>query len=93
MREIVIFLLTVLLVVCGAGNLVAAASFDCDRASTEVEVTICSDPKLATLDIALGIAFRDISATNRGEATKQAMSEQRVWLSERDRCRSDAECL
>ena len=77
----------------GVGNIVNAASFDCKKAQTDTEVTICSDLKLATLDVALGIAFRDISATNFGKDLIRAISEQKSWLEGRDGCQSNVKCL
>ena len=34
----------------GMGTVVKAASFDCNKAATETEIAICSDPELNALD-------------------------------------------
>jgi uncharacterized protein len=67
------------------------AGFDCGKASTFVEKTICSDSQLSELDSlmteAYGIAMKD---SGDPEALK---AEQRSWLSnKRNRCR-DIVCL
>jgi len=41
--------LTLLLSV-GVGSVGKAASFDCNKATTETEIAICSDPELSALD-------------------------------------------
>ena len=43
-------LLISLMLAVGAPSLTLAASFDCDRAATETEITICADPELSALD-------------------------------------------
>ena len=35
----------------GMGTVVKAASFDCNKAATETEIAICSDPELSALDV------------------------------------------
>ena len=39
-----------LLLSVGFGNVGKAASFDCNKATTETEIAICSDPELSALD-------------------------------------------
>ena len=39
-----------LLLSVGVGTMGHSASFDCDKAATEVEIAICSDPELSALD-------------------------------------------
>jgi hypothetical protein len=46
-----------------------APSFNCSKASGQVEELICSDPKLAALDVEMARLYQDISA----EATDQEM--------------------
>ena len=38
-----------LLLTVGVGSVGQAASFDCDKATTETEIAICSDPELSAL--------------------------------------------
>ena len=68
-------------------------SFDCGRASTEVEVAICRTPELAQLDRALSDAYsaqRNSASAIRAPALA---AEQRAWLVQRDRCGGDVNCL
>ena len=39
-----------LLLSVGMGSVGSAASFDCNKATTETEIAICSDPELSALD-------------------------------------------
>ena len=39
-----------LLLSVGVGSVGKAASFDCNKATTETEIVICGDPELSTLD-------------------------------------------
>jgi len=39
-----------LLLSVGVGSVGKAASFDCNKATTETEIAICSDPELSALD-------------------------------------------
>ena len=82
----------VALVASIAGNLAAAASFSCDKASTKVEKMICADPALSEYDEHLARYYR---------AGREALStsgsclvrNQREWLAaKRNKC-ADAECL
>lgn len=62
-----------------------AASFDCKKAGTPVEKTICANPELSRLDEELMATYRKVAATE-----KQA---QRAWLKYRDTCGTDVNCL
>lgn len=67
-----------------------AAGFDCAKAATTVEKTICADPELSGLDEALAALFRqNLAADARAETVRAG---QRAWLKVRDACR-DAACL
>ena len=39
-----------LLLSMGVGSVTKAASFDCNKATTETEIAICNDPELSALD-------------------------------------------
>jgi uncharacterized protein len=68
----------------------AAASFDCGKASTRVEKTICAAPDVGVLDVELAKRFQEGLKTHSPPAWRE---EQRRWLRElRDRC-PDAACL
>lgn len=66
-------------------------SFDCQRAASQVEKTICSSPVLARLDSELAVAFA--SALQRTQDPTLARQAQRDWLrNQRNSCDSPS-CL
>ena len=66
-----------------------AASFDCGRASTEIEHAICGNPKLSELDGQLGTLYRTRLAQD-----SSLRSAQLGWIRERNlRCGPDITCL
>lgn len=65
-----------------------AASFDCKKAVTLVETTICADPQLSKADEELAAVYRELVARK-----PEHKGMQRLWLrTVRDRC-TDAACL
>ncbi|QAA93472.1 hypothetical protein CKA81_06190 [Pollutimonas thiosulfatoxidans] len=70
----------------------AHPSFDCTRASTPTETTLCSNAALAMLDVQLSELYsRQLSG--QGPQKAKAQQEQRHWLAQRNRCGADASCL
>ncbi len=68
-----------------------AASFDCAKASTLVEKSICSDPQLSELDSQLMQVYKKALATSQDVTGLK--SDQRAWLiGVRNKC-ADATCL
>jgi uncharacterized protein len=68
-----------------------AASFDCGKATSEVEKLICGDDELSILDESLNKAY--LKALERPDIRKQMIESQRQWLkNERNACKN-AECL
>ena len=67
-----------------------AASFDCRRVGNGVENAICRDPKLSALDSELALAYKKAMTT--GIDPYQLQYDQRVWISERNQCRT-VQCL
>lgn len=68
-------------------------SFDCIKASTSVEFTICSDPKLAELDQVLANRYFNVRASATKLIAKQMLADQRSWLQQRNACGSSLSCL
>lgn len=60
------------------------ASFDCVKAASPAERTICSDPVLAGWDRSVKRAY---------DETDGDVGEQRAWLTERDKCGTNRACL
>lgn len=73
-------------------NFVIAASFDCKKASTFVEKTICSEPLLSKLDDALAENYKSMYYSNFGGSQKSLKAEQLRWLASRNKCTNSA-CL
>ncbi|MCZ0814303.1 MAG: peptidoglycan-binding protein [Pseudomonadota bacterium] len=68
-------------------------SFDCGRASTPTEFAICGSPDLAELDRAIA---RNYSAAMSGADSRteaQIKNSQKAWLSQRNSCGADVQCL
>ena len=65
----------------------AAASFDCDRAATETEIAICSDPELSALDELLG----ELWASREREPYEVKL--QANWLARRNACEGRTSCI
>jgi uncharacterized protein len=60
-----------------------AASFDCKKAMTRIEKTICSDPELSKADERLAAAFASAAALSLSPMSLRA--EQADWVRERDK--------
>ena len=69
-----------------ASPMLYAASFDCSRAASRVELLICQNPKLSALDMDLAATFK---VASKFEGVREG---QAAWLKERDLCQS-ADCL
>ena len=71
-----------LLLSVGFGSTGQAASFDCNKATTETEIAICADPYLSALDELIASAYFE---AKRSRNDKQSLIEsQRAWILERD---------
>ncbi len=69
-----------------AGN-VDTASFDCDKATSQVEKIICSDDELSKLDESLNKAY--LQALEQTPFKEQTIRNQKQWLKKkRDVCRN-----
>jgi uncharacterized protein len=76
----------------GAGN-APAASFDCQKAATASEKTICADPRLSELDEDLA-RYYEAARLALADGAKCLASDQHVWIKEvRDACGADQSCL
>ena len=68
-----------------------SASFDCEKARTLIEKTICSNQELSNLDDSLMLAYKE--ARKNSETPDDIKHAQRAWLkSKRNLCQT-AECL
>lgn len=70
---------------CGISH---AASFDCTKANTDIEITICSDPELSEADSILASTYKRAVSNNPAAKERQT-----AWLRNvRSTCR-DRNCL
>ena len=75
------------------GGIVHAASFDCSKAATATEKTICANQRISDLDEYLGRYYHVARDTMGREAGACLGSDQRAWLrSVRNACK-DSACL
>ncbi len=72
---------------------VYAASFDCGKASTQLEHLLCDDPDLSNIDIRLGKVYSDIRRNMWQEQRDLLRKEQLSWLRERNKCSLEKNCL
>lgn len=75
-----------LLFVFSLVNLIYGASFDCNKASNDVETMICNDSELSKLDIELSQKFKAFNFSSNEK------NSQKIWLKERDWCK-DKTCI
>ena len=61
-------------------------TFDCAKASGEVETLICADPSLAALDRTLGEVYKAASAKAKGKLATRLREDQRGWVKGRNDC-------
>jgi uncharacterized protein len=81
--------LAVLCIGCSALPSVTQAeppTFDCSKATGEVETLICKDAALAALDRRLAETYRAAQAKASDELAKALRVEQRGWISGRNDC-------
>ena len=72
-----------------------AASFDCTKAATTLEKTICNDPRLNAADTQMGDVYRQLRKTLTKPLANRLKQEQRDWLKTRTSyCQAhDADCM
>jgi uncharacterized protein len=84
---------TIILILLVSASISQAASFDCSKASTFVEKTICGDTMLGKLDEALSDNYKMMLGSDIGEGAEQDLkATQKKWLKERNKCK-DNNCL
>jgi uncharacterized protein len=59
-----------------------AASFDCKKAASKMEKTVCSNPELSKLDDAMAKAYHDALASLSPEGQKETKEYQKQWFEE-----------
>ncbi|WP_411755559.1 lysozyme inhibitor LprI family protein [Serratia sp. (in: enterobacteria)] len=86
-------LLLCLSLTLGASTAAHAASFDCAKATSNVEHSICNNPDLSSLDGQLSENYQSAMANLAGDQADALRTEQRSWLKQRDTCNGQESCL
>lgn len=60
-------------------------SFNCAKAGTAIEYAICTSPKLAVLDAAMGHQYKALRKRREAEIVSRIKQDQRDWVATRDR--------
>ena len=87
------FFSAMLLFSIGFSDVSIAASFNCNKASTATEHTICDYPELSALDDMIGKAYRLAKASADWMTPQKLKNTQRAWMQSRNRCGDNFECL
>lgn len=74
---------------------VAAASFDCHKAKSELEHSLCDNAELSQLDSQLGKHYQKLTSTLTPAEVKELRATQLVWLDRRvmDCATTEVNCL
>ncbi|MBO9436381.1 DUF1311 domain-containing protein [Ruegeria sp. R13_0] len=70
-----------------------AQSFDCTKATTAIEMQICSDPNAGRLDSELASVYDSLSSSLSDTQRAHLRDVQRQWLKERDACDPNTVCV
>jgi uncharacterized protein len=91
MRLEIALLLLVSAIAVGA----QAASFDCKKARTEEEKSVCANADLSKLDEDMAAAYKATLGLMAGDAKRAALfrKDQVDWVKERGRCGDTVQCL
>ncbi|HEX7813967.1 lysozyme inhibitor LprI family protein [Dyella sp.] len=68
-----------------------AASFDCKKATTDIEHAICADEAVGNLDEQIGRHYRDLLDVSPRDQAATIRTTQRNWLATRDVCKDAPE--
>lgn len=69
------------------------ASLDCEQASLPTEMAICNSSDLGLLDEQMTQTYVNLTTDGPGWAVRQIQSEQSFWLTLRDHCGHDSDCI
>jgi uncharacterized protein len=88
------FLVTLLLPISENADPGEQPSFDCRKAASVSERTICANTTLAKLDFQLGRTWGTVLAAFIDSAQRTQMKQdQRTWIVLREKCGGDADCI
>jgi len=84
------FVNTIIFIFCFIGS-ASAASFDCSKASSLFEKTVCDSPSISLLDEELADVYKKAKAASTDPVNLK--TEQLEWIKEARRCQSDRYCI
>lgn len=87
-KKIVMFCLFALIAIFIIPSLIFAASFDCAKATSDVEKVICSNADISKLDDELSELYKHVYADSADKEQKQLKLDQLSWLKKRNACLS-----
>lgn len=76
----------------GTGTVAKAASFDCNKATTETEIAICSDPELSALDELMSKLYSQALRSNDWRYSEEDKDDSKLIASQRLAIRSQTQC-
>lgn len=86
------FLMAIVLLAAPAAFGQTGPSFDCAKASSAVDRTICKDPELAKADREMAAAYAALAAKLSGPAKDSLVKDQMRWIADRNRgCAADTD--
>jgi uncharacterized protein len=75
-----------ILILASRGALAQGPSFDCDKATAEIEDLICGDAGLSSLDRKLASVYAEALEKQEHPAPARFGAEQRGWIKRRNEC-------
>lgn len=84
---------TSIIIMCCLASSVSAASFDCGKASTPTETTICYDAELSAMDDLMGETYKRSFETAGWMTGTQIKESQKEWLALRNACGDNPDCI
>lgn len=72
---------------------ISGPSYDCAKAASSTERAICGSFELWLEDRALGSIYSVLLNVSSGDERTMLAQKQRGWISQRDRCGSDVDCI
>jgi uncharacterized protein len=89
-----IVIIATLLLTLSSAAFADGPSFDCAKASSYVEKTICGSELLKSLDVALSKNYKSmmVVSSNLPGGAQDLRQEQKAWIGKRNKC-STEECL
>ena len=87
------YCLLFILLLMSSANADNGPSFDCSKARTKTEHTICNSAELANIDLNHSTIYKKVSQTLSDKDADKLQKEQRVFLKSRSKCSDDVLCL